>query len=1047
MAVNIGPRIGIEGEAEYRKQINNITQAQKTLNAEMKQSESAFDKSTSAQQKNAAKAKNLTKQVENQEKKVAQLRKMTKESADKFGENSTQTLKWKEALANAETELNRLNKELAELDKSTFSEKLQNAGQGLQNIGSKVSSVGDTLTKNVTVPLAAIGAASVAAYNEVDDAMDIIVKKTGATGDELEAMQKSARKIAKTIPTSFEKSAKAVGEVNTRFGITGDALEDLSTYFLEFAELNDTDVSDSVDKVQKSMKAFGVETKDAKKVLDVMNATGQRTGVSMSSLSDSMVKNSASLQEMGLDAYSAIEFLGDLEVSGADVSTVMMGLKTALKNAAAEGKSLPEKLSEFDAFMSSSASDADKLNYAIETFGSKAGSAIYEACKKGGLGFQSLDSDATKYFGNVEKTYEGVLGPESKLVTTMNSLKDTGSQIGETLLTILEPAVSSVGDYINKLGDWWDSLDAETQEKASSVALKIGASGPIVKAMGELIENAGKVTSAVGKIAGSKGLGAIAAYAGPIGLVAGSVAAVAWAMKTSHWKLPNYDQLMSDAKALEEEIERIQTDINNIGQNIDVAVKGIDVNTQPVEYLQKELHKCFDENGALKTGMEETASFVMGQLNTAMGTDLSTTFTTNMEANKSKLAEVDQAIDSYINKMKEAAITQTFTSEYGNALIAEKEAATAAGEAYDALLDTYTRMSEVEAQLAQDKIDYANGVEIDTEANANLRRELASLTEVFDEQTQNYVEAAGAAAEASGEVKGLETAMDMLGSADPAERSKAPEFFASITTNAKQAGKTVRKEADSAFKEVSKKASKIADDPWKVEIEVENPDKQMKAIKKQSEKIISNMTGRVVDIAGASPVAQAAKKVMVSTLTGLTGSVGGVIGAVTAATSARSSMQSIFNSPLSAKVSSVSGWLQAVQNAWSNMQSWFNSNPLTQTVRTVTSKVSSGLNIWGWANGGIVDEPTYGVFGEAGPEAFIPLSSGKRGRALQLYHEVGQILGVGSGGGTVNHTSTTNMGGININVYTTPNQNANEIADIVSRKISAQVYSKGAVFG
>ena len=530
MAVNIGPRIGIEGEAEYRKQINNITQAQKTLNAEMKQSESAFDKSTSAQQKNAAKAKNLTKQVENQEKKVAQLRKMTKESADKFGENSTQTLKWKEALANAETELNRLNKELAELDKSTFSEKLQNAGQGLQNIGSKVSSVGDTLTKNVTVPLAAIGAASVAAYNEVDDAMDIIVKKTGATGDELEAMQKSARKIAKTIPTSFEKSAKAVGEVNTRFGITGDVLEDLSTYFLEFADLNDTDVSDSVDKVQKSMKAFGVETKDAKKVLDVMNATGQRTGVSMSSLSDSMVKNAASLQEMGLDAYSAIEFLGDLEISGADASTVMMGLKTALKNAAAEGKSLPEKLSEFDAFMSSSASDADKLNLAIDTFGSKAGSAIYEACKKGGLGFQSLDSDATKYFGNVEKTYEGVLGPESKLVTTMNSLKDTGSQIGETLLTVLEPAVTSVGEYIEKLGEWYDSLDKETQKKVSRAALTLGAGGPLIKAIGKTVESVGNITTAVGtaigKFAGFSG----ASVLGPIGILALGVGSVAAAI-------------------------------------------------------------------------------------------------------------------------------------------------------------------------------------------------------------------------------------------------------------------------------------------------------------------------------------------------------------------------------------------------------------------------------------------------------------------------------------------------------------------------------------
>nr|DAU40171.1 MAG TPA: hypothetical protein [Caudoviricetes sp.] len=31
MAVNIGPKIGIDGEAEYRKQLNNIIEQAKTL--------------------------------------------------------------------------------------------------------------------------------------------------------------------------------------------------------------------------------------------------------------------------------------------------------------------------------------------------------------------------------------------------------------------------------------------------------------------------------------------------------------------------------------------------------------------------------------------------------------------------------------------------------------------------------------------------------------------------------------------------------------------------------------------------------------------------------------------------------------------------------------------------------------------------------------------------------------------------------------------------------------------------------------------------------
>ena len=63
---------------------------------------------------------------------------------------------------------------------------------------------------------------------------------------------------------------------------------------------------------------------------------------------------------------------------------------------------------------------------------------------------------------------------------------------------------------------------------------------------------------------------------------------------------------------------------------------------------------------------------------------------------------------------------------------------------------------------------------------------------------------------------------------------------------------------------------------------------------------------------------------------------------------------------------------------------------------------------------------------------------------MELYREVGAILGVG-GGGTVKN-STTNMGGININIYPTANQSADEIADIVSRKIAGQVYSRRTVF-
>ena len=55
MAVNIGPKIGIDGEKEYRNQLNNIIQQTKTLGSEMKALSQQFDKSGNSMKANKQK--------------------------------------------------------------------------------------------------------------------------------------------------------------------------------------------------------------------------------------------------------------------------------------------------------------------------------------------------------------------------------------------------------------------------------------------------------------------------------------------------------------------------------------------------------------------------------------------------------------------------------------------------------------------------------------------------------------------------------------------------------------------------------------------------------------------------------------------------------------------------------------------------------------------------------------------------------------------------------------------------------------------------------
>ena len=115
MAVNIGPRIGIDGEAEYRKQINNIIQDTKTLKSEYEALTSQFDKGKQSLSQNRDMHRILGEEIDAQKGRVERLKDMVEKSAEKFGEADPKTQRWKEALNDATRELNKLEGELEDL--------------------------------------------------------------------------------------------------------------------------------------------------------------------------------------------------------------------------------------------------------------------------------------------------------------------------------------------------------------------------------------------------------------------------------------------------------------------------------------------------------------------------------------------------------------------------------------------------------------------------------------------------------------------------------------------------------------------------------------------------------------------------------------------------------------------------------------------------------------------------------------------------------------------------------------------------------------------
>lgn len=119
MAYNIGPKIGIEGEAEYRKQMNDIIETLKVYDSEIKLLSVSMDENGDKQQSLAEQNEVLAKTVDAQTQRLELYKKMLAASSEAMGENDKSTKKWQQSvnyatadLKKSQAQLNANNKEL-----------------------------------------------------------------------------------------------------------------------------------------------------------------------------------------------------------------------------------------------------------------------------------------------------------------------------------------------------------------------------------------------------------------------------------------------------------------------------------------------------------------------------------------------------------------------------------------------------------------------------------------------------------------------------------------------------------------------------------------------------------------------------------------------------------------------------------------------------------------------------------------------------------------------------------------------------------------------
>lgn len=264
MAVNIGPKIGVDGEAEYRRQINQIIQQSKTLESQMKLVASQFTAATSAEERNAKTASVLSKQIDVQRERVKLLAEQTGKAAAKYGESDEKTQKWQQALNEAAATLNKMQSELR-----NTSSGVEELGDDMREGSEKALSFGDVLKANI--------------------ASDFIVSGIKAMASAIKEATAALVDLGKQSIMGFAEQEQLIGGVDTLFKESSAKVQQYANDAYKTAGLSANQYMETVTSFSASLlQSMGGDTQaaaeKANRAITDMSDNANKMGTDMQSI-------------------------------------------------------------------------------------------------------------------------------------------------------------------------------------------------------------------------------------------------------------------------------------------------------------------------------------------------------------------------------------------------------------------------------------------------------------------------------------------------------------------------------------------------------------------------------------------------------------------------------------------------------------------------------------------------------------------------------------------------------------------------------------------
>lgn len=440
-------------------------------------------------------------------------------------------------------------------DLKIFADKSQSASKRIDGLGGSFKTVGGTLTKFVSVPLAGVGAVLTKFAGDFEEGSNKVATIADTTVMSMEDIQGGVLSLSDDVGIAANELNETLYQTISATGDTANALG-----YVEIASKaavgGFTDTTTAVDGLTTVLNAYGMKGTEAMKSVSDQMLTAQNFGKTtfgeMASSIGNVIPISASLDVSTQELFASI---ATLTKNGIQTGQAVTGLKAAYSNILKPTKDAADLSADLglefnaahlksvgwakflDEIREKTDGNADKM---ATLFGSVEGlNAVTVLATTGSKDFSGALDAMGQSAGATEEAFQTMdQGVNDGFEDTLNSLKNLGIELGQTLLPYVNQIIGKVQEWI----EWFKSLDDGTKELIVKIGMVVAAIGPVFLIIGQVVSVVGTIAGVIGPVIGAvTGLGAaftaagggiagvsavLAALGGPVTLAVAAIAGI-----------------------------------------------------------------------------------------------------------------------------------------------------------------------------------------------------------------------------------------------------------------------------------------------------------------------------------------------------------------------------------------------------------------------------------------------------------------------------------------------------------------------------------------